>query len=100
VKEYEFASMMSEGYSNRFSKVFEAVCSAMNNKHCDMLNFIAVKSRVEEAMQALEVKIRFDALVVKAKGKLTCSNSSFELDSHKFETLDEVEKALDNKAFL
>ena len=100
MKDYELVLIMGEGYSNRFSKVLEAVVVAINNKHCDMLNLTIVKSRVEEAMIALEVKIRFDLLASKSNGKLTCTTSCFELDGHKFETLDQVEKALDNKAFL
>lgn len=100
MKDYEFVSIMSEGYGNRFSKALDAVVSAINNKHCDMFNLVAVKARVEEAMIALEVKIRFDLLASKSNGKLTCTTSCFELDGHKFETLDQVEKALDNKAFL
>lgn len=100
MKDYEFVSIMSEGYGNRFSKSLDAVVSAMNNKQYDMLNLAAVKSRVKEAMQALEVRMRFDSLVGEAKGKLTCSASGFDLDGHKFESLDDVEKALENKAFL
>lgn len=100
MKEYEFVTIMSEGYGNRFSKVLEAIISAINNKHCDMLNLEAAKSRVEETMQALEIKVRYDSLLSKTKSKLTCSNAGFDLDGHKFETLDEVEKALENKAFL
>lgn len=67
MKEYEFVSIMAEGYSNRFSKALEAVVSAINNKHCDMLNLAAVRIRVEEAMQALEVKVRFDSLASQTK---------------------------------
>lgn len=100
MKDYEFATAMAEGYGNRFSKALDAVVSAINSKQLDMLNMEAVKSRVAEAMRAIEVKIRFDTLNAKAKGKLTCNSTGFELDTHKFETLDEVEKALDNKAFL
>ena len=100
MKEYEFVIMMSEGYGNRFSKALEAICSAISNKHCDMLNLPAAKLRVEEAMHAIEIKIRYDYLLSRAKSKLTCNSSGFDLDGHKFETLDEVEKAIDNKAFL
>jgi hypothetical protein len=100
MKEYEFVSIMAEGYANRFSKALDAIVSAMNNKQCDMLNLVAAKARVGEAMLALEVKVRFDTLANEAKGKLICNKDSFELDGHKFETLDEVEKALNNKAFL
>lgn len=99
MKDYEFVKTAND-YGNRFSKALEAVVSALSNKHCDMLNIEAVKIRVAEAMQALEIRARYDELVQKSKGKLTCDNSGFDLDGHKFESLDEVEKALNNKAFL
>lgn len=100
MKEYEVVREMSEGYSNRYSKILEAIIAAINNKHYEILNFQAAKSRVEEAMNAVELKMRFDELNNKALGKLTASKTEFELDGHKFETLDDVEKALKNKAFL
>ena len=101
MKEYEFVMAMLEGYgSNRFSKTLDAVASAINNKQVGLLNLSVVKSKVEDALMALEIKIRFDALNEVVKGKLTCTSSNFELNGHEFQTLDEVEKAIENKAFL
>lgn len=99
MKEYEFVMIMLEGYGSRYYKTFEMINSVINNKQCDMLNFGTVKSKVMEALQALEIKVRYDSLACLTK-QLRCTKESFELDGHKFETLDEVEKALENKAFL
>ena len=101
MKDYEIVQAMTEGsYSNRYSKVFEMVISVINNKNLDILNFEAVKKRVEESMKAIEMKIRFDSLNSKVNDKLICNKTDFELDGHKLDSLDEVEKAINNKAFL
>lgn len=101
MKDYEFIMTMLEGYSsNRFSKTFDVVASAINNKQTGLLNLETVKLKVEEALKALEIRIRFDTLNDMVNGKLTCTNSNFELNGHEFQSLDEVEKAIENKAFL
>lgn len=100
VKEYEIVSIMSESYGNRYAKTLETVVSAINNKHYGMFNLESVKLRMDEVFEALVIKTRFDLLYNKSNGKLICNKAGFELEPHKFETLDEVEKALNNKAFL
>lgn len=100
MKEYEMVYTMSEGYGNRYAKTLDAVVSAINNKHYDMLNLEVAKSKVQEVMKALELKMRFESLNNQVNGKLICNKTDFELETHKFESLDEVEKAIKNKVFL
>lgn len=100
MKEYEVLHSILQGYGNRYSKALEAVVTALNNRYFDILDLEAVKRRVAEAMEALEIKMRFDILNCKVNDKLICNNTDFELNGHKLDSLDEVEKAINNKAFL
>ena len=100
MKEYEVVFSMCESYGNRYAKTLETIASAINNKHYDMFNLETVKLKMDEVFEAIMLKRRFDELNSKANGKLVCNKTDFELDTHKFETLDEVERALKNKAFL
>lgn len=100
MKEYEVVSIMCEGYGNRYSKMLDVVVSTINNKHYDMLKLDVVKSKMDEVYYALELKVRYDTIYETSNGKLTCDKSGFDFDGHKFETLDEVEKAIKNKVFL
>lgn len=99
MKEYEAVYAISDSY-NRYSKALDAIVSAINNRHYDMLNLEAVKRKLDEVFDAMVLKSRFDELYKKSNGKLVCNKTDFDFESHKFETLDEVEKAIKNKAFL
>lgn len=100
MKEYEMVSFMAEPYGNRYVKTLESISSAINNKQYDMFNLETVKLKMDEVFEAIVIKTRFDALCNESNGKPVCTKTEFELESHKFQTLDEVEKALKNKAFL
>jgi hypothetical protein len=100
MKECEIVTIMGEGYANHYSKMLDAIVSTINNKLYDMIKLEVVKSKMDEIFEALELKVRYDHLNSEADGKLMCNRTCFELNGHKFETLDEVAKALENKAFL
>ncbi len=98
-KEYEMILTISEGYSNRYAKTLDFIVSAINNKNYDVLDLESVKMKMDEVFEAITLKVRFDSLL-DLNSSIICNKDCFELDTHKFETLDEVEKAIKNKAFL
>jgi hypothetical protein len=101
MKEYEIVSIIDGGaYSNTFSKSLEMVGSSIPYKNYVMLDLAAARAKVEEVFKAIELMKRYDTLRVTSKFKLRYDPSGFIIDDHKFETLDEVDVALNNKAFL
>lgn len=101
MKEYEAISIIDTGtYSNTFSKALEMIGTSITHKNYHLIDIEAARAKVEETFAAIKAKKRYDALFIVSKGKLTYDASGFIIGDHKFETLDEVEQALNNKAFL
>jgi hypothetical protein len=73
----------------------------------EFVNVDQVQQKVNHYFECLKVTQRFEQLKDKANGSLSLKNYAdsnggvgYLLDEHQFKTLDEVEKALNNKAFL
>jgi hypothetical protein len=82
--------------NDEISSVFYAINVAIEQNNWDLLDLELCKVKVNEAFRALDCKKRFDRL----RPVVRCNKHAFTLDDHEFETLDEVERALKNKAFL
>ena len=79
---------------------FDVMSQALYTKSTNLLNLDECRARTNEIFDYLELKKRYDSLVEESKGKLQFTKEYFDLLKHQFQTLDEVEKALKNKAFL
>jgi hypothetical protein len=100
-KECEFFYRMAQDYhSGNSPKVFFLVYSGLEDKTIGLVNIEEAQARCNEIFKYLYLGRRFDELVAKSNKTLVSLPGGFELLGHKFETLDEVEKALNNKAFL
>lgn len=72
----------------------------LSPKIMDIIDLDALKIQVDEIMEFLFVVKRFRKLSKMFDGKLACHQDCFEIEGHKFQTLDEVEKCYNNRAFL
>lgn len=80
--------------------IFDTVSQAIYTKNQKFLKIDECRANINEIFDYLEIHNRFLSLVEKSNGKFSLTRINFELDKHKFQTLDEVEKAIENKAFL
>lgn len=66
----------------------------------EVIDVPAIKVQIDKAFREILIIHRYVRLRKAFDDKLTYSTDSFYIDGHKFSTLDEVEKAWKNKAFL
>lgn len=96
-KEYE---LVSDFDKTELSGLFYTIQTAIEQGSYDLLDLDATKARVDEALRAVACKKKFDQLNEMSNTAIKYSMNGFMLDDHKFETLDEVERAYKLKAFL
>ena len=99
MKEYELLSKYLYPDST-LESTFEVMSMAIYQKQIDMIQLDVCRAKINEVFDYLELRKRYDILFNQADAKLKIGVDCFELDSYKFQTLDEVEKAIKNKAFL
>lgn len=85
---------------NKVLKMFRLVTTAIADGQCDFLSLSEIKSSFDQYFKYLELKKKYDVLSAKAGSILGIDYQGFSLNEFTFETLDEVERALDNKMFL
>jgi|SRR5579885_2042141 len=97
MKEYELLSEYSyedlQGYA-------DTMFTTLSNKTYELLDVPRCRNAFKIIFDFIETKVRFDSLHRDSKGLLKYSAKGFSLNESTFETLDEVEHALKNKAFL
>jgi hypothetical protein len=99
MKEYQL--LYKFRYSpNLMEAPFDVISQVLYGKSTHLLKLKECREHVNKIFDYLELKHRFDALEEAANQTLIFTNECFKLDLHEFETLDEVERALKNKAFL
>ena len=96
-KEYE---LVSEFDKAELSGVFYTIQTAIEQGSYDLLDLESCKAKVDEALRAVACKKKFEQLNEMSNTAIKYSVNGFMLDNHKFETLDEVERAYKLKAFL
>lgn len=79
---------------------FDVVSQAIYNKSMSLINIELCKNEIAEVFDYYKIKLKYDFLAEKADEKLYYTNNEFVFEDFKFQTLDEVEKAIKNKAFL
>ena len=102
MSETEYQLMRRIGINDhvKYKESFRAMGQAISNGDWEYLNVDVLQSRINEAFVYVRANIRFQELVKSTNGELSMSINGFYLGQHKFETLDEVERAWKNKAFL
>jgi hypothetical protein len=78
---------------------FNLIAQAMENDTWELLDLDLVESNMLDSLNFLKALKRFRRLQNDFPA-LIYSENGFFIDDHQFETLDEVEKAIKNKAFL
>lgn len=97
MKEYE---LLSEYTHESVEGNFDTLFTVTSHKTYELLDLEFCRKRVNELFDFMIAKKRFDKLHEESKRKLKYGMNGFDLEGHMFETLDEVEHALRNKAFL
>lgn len=91
----ELAGLYNKGYYT-----LDLVKNALSNNILDMLDLSICDEAVKEIFTYLHLKKKYSALKKEANGQLTVSKDGFKLSGKDFLTIDELEKAWKNKAFL
>lgn len=97
-KEYNFLDRF--GSTSRMSNLFALMADACSNNTWMFLHLKETQEMMDNYFKCLALKKRYTELVVLSNIILNYDETGFHLHEHTFETLDEVEKALKNKAFL
>jgi len=85
---------------NKILKLFSLIAAAVTDNQCDFLSLTDIKNSFDQYFKYLELKRKYDKLLIKARDILYVDYQGFRINEFTFETLDEVEKALENKMFL
>lgn len=72
----------------------------MYNAGYELINLDLIKNQIDETFRCLVIKQRFILLSELINGALQYDDFGFTVGEHRFQTLDEVERAIKNKAFL
>lgn len=79
---------------------FDLVSQALYTKSVNLLNLSLCKTEIAEVFEYIDLKSRFELLQIHSENKIMVTFTAFQFEGFQFETLDEIEKALKNKAFL
>lgn len=99
--ECKFFYRMNGDYRDHTSaKIFYLMFNALDDFNIDLINTEDMQRRCDEVFKYIFLLKRFNNLVKLSNNSVYSSLEGFNLEGHVFETLDEVQKALENKAFL
>jgi len=100
-KEYRIIKYYNEyvNPNDGIQAIFELLKYSIENKIYSFLDLKSIKRTINADLKYLELYQRFSLLRTLSKQELTYDDNGFQLHGHTYESLDEVEKALDNKAF-
>ena len=79
---------------------FEIMSQAVYTKKTHLLNLKECQFQINEIFEFLYVLARYNAINDLCKHQLVFTATDFYISGHKFQTLDEVERAIKQKAFL
>ncbi len=79
---------------------FKLIVHAYENGSWTMLNLNDMEHYLARSMSFLKLKARYMNLYYASNMKLSYDEVGFHINEHTFSSLDEVDKALDNVAFL
>lgn len=84
----------------QLSKPFYLVFTTIEDKQFEYVNIGTLEVRCNEIFKFLTLHKKFNELFERSNEKLYSFPEAYKLDGFEFTTLAEVEKALNNKAFL
>ena len=100
-KEYSVLSMGgSYATKNKMTGVYAFVSSAIEADQMDLLDLKTIQTSVEDHFKYLFLRKRFNLIKAVSPVGIDYDHDGFHVKDSTFETLDEVEKAIANKAFL
>lgn len=85
---------------DEMSAKFNMLSSAMINNSWELIDTEALENELVKCVRYFRVCKRFRAMDKLLDEKLSISDDGFEIDGHKFETLDEIAIVIKNKAFV
>lgn len=100
-REYE-ALALYDDYSGKsiLKSSIELLSHSLSYGSLAMIDLPLVKDSVNRLFDFLEIRQRYEKLKINSRATLSFDKDGFHLDGHTFYSLDEVERALKNKAFL
>lgn len=100
-REYEALSLYDDYSGKSILKAsIELLSHSLSYNSLTMIDLPLVKESVNRLFDFLEIRQRYEKLKIQSVAALSFDKDGFHLDGHTFHTLDEVERALKNKAFL
>ena len=99
-KMFRFYDINVATFTYNLSSGFELMAHAIRNGSWQLVDLEVLRDTIDQDFQYLLIRKRYEGLVLWSNHALTYDDNGFHLDGHDFETLDEVEKAMENKAFL
>ena len=94
----EYNTLRSFGHK-QLAELFDTLSVALDNNTWEMLDIDSVEATFIEVFSQMRIVKRFRTLH-QINGSVSYSDDCLLVDDHEFQTLDEIEKALKNKAFL
>ena len=98
MKEYEL--LHKYRYGAQVEGPFEVVAMAIFQKRTDLLNVAASRNHCNEVFDYIEILNRYEVLKMQIEGGLDFDDKQFFIGTHNFQSLDEIERAIKNKALL
>lgn len=99
IKDYPEYDIVSTIHPPSLHRMFTFAANAMENNMWELLELDDLQSQVNTTLHCLKVIKRYRKLQLECVD-LAYSEEGFTLSGHTFKTLDDVEKAIKNKAFL
>lgn len=100
-KEYNILSVGgSYSTKNKMTGVYAFVSSALEADQVDLLDLNTIQTSVNDHFKFLFLRKRFNTIRASSPVSIDYDHDGFHVKDSTFETLDEVEKAISNKAFL
>jgi hypothetical protein len=100
MKEYELLMKFDEHEGEDIADAVYAIHQVVSNRQGEILDVAVCRAKMSMIFDYIEVKKRFDKLRIEINDDLSFDKKGFKVVNTKFQTLDEVEKAIRNKAFL
>ena len=100
-REYEALSIYDDYNGKSILKgCIELLSHSMTYNTLPMIDLQLTKESVNRLFDYLELRQKYERLKVASRATLSFDKEGFHLEGHTFHSLDEVERALKNKAFL
>jgi hypothetical protein len=100
-EEYKVLDHYAQNRSlSKIGSAFYAIYTNISNDIWHCMDVSHLREVLDQDFDYLVLRKRYEILLAHFPKTLSYDENGFLLDGHRFETLDEVEKAINNKAFL